>query len=927
MTNSKLKLRWQMLKRAAIVLLVFGKLTAISDAGLTQTVTRDGTTATTITPTGSAFVINGGDTSGTNLFHSFTDFSPATLTTLFNVSDGSIERIISRVTGNNISSIDGILSVMGGNSPDFFLINPNGIVFGANAVLNVPGSFLASTAESIQFADGNTFSTTGTPLLSMTAPVGLGFGSNPGSITNAATLTQSGLPLGLTVGTGETIGLVGGDVNLTGGFLTAPEGRVELGAVGANATVGLTTNNTGYVLDYSNTNNFADLMLSNGAIVSSSSLSGVANTLLGFAPPGLGAGASGPIQLRGDRITLEQTQVAAIGNDPTTVGSEVTITGHELNLSNQGVIFLQSQGAAQGASLTIDITNAVNLVGIGIESTYQTILNFLGTGAVDASNQGAIIFSVASAQGNAGDVTLRAEQLNLQTGAVLGNATSNSGAAGNVVLELTQGLTVAQSTIFSGTSTSSTGTGGNITIQSPTVQIQDGARISATVSGAGQGGDIAIQTERLELSDSRLSLPLLNNDPVLSEEIARTSVDSNTSSTGNAGNITIDTQTLQIQEGATIETSSISSLLNNSGQGGQININASQSVTLTGRLQDGSLPSALDVSTSSASAAGNLNVNTGQLIVEDGAQINATTTSAGSGGSIGITTSSDITLRNQGLITTSALGTATGRGGDINLTSAGSLYLNDASQITATTNQGDGGNLALTAGNILLLRRGSLISTTAGQAGGSGNGGNITINAPVIAGYDNSDIVANAFAGNGGNINITTQGIFGLAFRDQLTADNDITASSQFGVNGTITVNEFSLDPSSGLVELVAALSDASDQVDATCAAAGDSEFIATGRGGIPPTPDLPRGGMIRPWQDLRALDRFFDATVATPSRTTASTPTIREATGFQQLSNGQIALVSEPSIVHNRNHYANCAMGASVMSGNAAIAPTAKYQ
>jgi large exoprotein involved in heme utilization and adhesion len=123
------------------------------------------------------------------------------------------------------------------------------------------------------------------------------------------------------------------------------------------------------------------------------------------------------------------------------------------------------------------------------------------------------------------------------------------------------------------------------------------------------------------------------------------------------------------------------------------------------------------------------------------------------------------------------------------------------------------------------MRNGSVISAT---AGGTGDGGNITINAPVIAGFENSDIIANAFQGNGGNIQITTQGIFGLEFRPQLTPENDITASSQFGVNGTVEINEFSLDPDTGIVELPAGLADTSDQIAQGCATDGDSSFVAT---------------------------------------------------------------------------------------------------
>lgn len=64
---------------------------------------------------------------------------------------------------------------------------------------------------------------------------------------------------------------------------------------------------------------------------------------------------------------------------------------------------------------------------------------------------------------------------------------------------------------------------------------------------------------------------------------------------------------------------------------------------------------------------------------------------------------------------------------------------------------------------------------------------------------ENSNIFANAFTGNGGNVNITTNGIYGLEFRPQLTSLSDIAASSQFGVQGNVTVNTPEIDPSRGL--------------------------------------------------------------------------------------------------------------------------------
>jgi filamentous hemagglutinin family protein len=81
-----------------------------------------------------------------NLFHSFGRFNiNSTESATFSGSAG-IKNIISRVTGGQASTIDGVLrsTISGAN---VFFLNPAGIIFGENASLDVQGSFHASTAD------------------------------------------------------------------------------------------------------------------------------------------------------------------------------------------------------------------------------------------------------------------------------------------------------------------------------------------------------------------------------------------------------------------------------------------------------------------------------------------------------------------------------------------------------------------------------------------------------------------------------------------------------------------------------------------------------------------------------------------------------------------------------------------------------------
>ncbi|WP_049790884.1 S-layer family protein [Trichormus azollae] len=221
--------------------------------------------------------------------------------------------------------------------------------------------------------------------------------------------------------------------------------------------------------------------------------------------------------------------------------------------------------------------------------------------------------------------------------------------------------------------------------------------------------------------------------------------------------------------------------------------------------------------------------------------ISTAASQSGTAGNLSITAPDRINLQTGSQITSRSTGT--GNGGTVEITGR-LLVLNQNAQINASTVASNGGNLLLNLSEFLRQSDHSVLNA---QAGDTGNGGNISINAPFIIGSRNSDSIANAVRGRGGNINITTNSILGLDFRNQLTPDNDITASSEFGVNGTVQITTPQVNPNFGLVELPVNLVDSYQLIAIGCANTNDSSFVATERGGIPqnPTQDMRRAPLV----------------------------------------------------------------------------------
>jgi len=849
---------------------------------------------TTVTNSDNLRVIEGGTLRGTNLFHSFQEFSFSVNTvattgdTAFFNNNSAVRNIFARITGGSISNIDGIIRANG--TANLFLINPSGIIFGPNASLDVGGSFVASTANSIKFADGKEFSATNhtpDPLLTVSTPIGLYFGSNAGRIVNQSQASPNGEltdadppnPIGLKAPIGQTLALIGGDVAIEGGNLTTTAGRIELGSVGTGL-VKLTEVEKGYAFDYSGVQDFRDIQVSQFAIIYGS------------------------------------------GND----GSNIHFQGKNVNLTDSSLVFINSFGKGRQDNLSISARNitidegaflATFALGEGDAGNIQVkasdVVELAGT-TPDGFFPSSIASQVLeSATGNAGNIAIEAQKLLIRDGATIDSSTFGSGQAGNINIKVVnsvelRGRNLIDSQFPSGIfaqiaqeSTEQPTNAGTLNIEAQKLVITDGAQIATTARNQGNGGNIKIKASEAILvsgtSSQATASPFDSNRSGIF-------VGADPGATGNVGDLNITTGLLTVENGARISAANFGSsqtggnatfhlrqlVVQNGGEiraasfgegaGGTLNIKASDSIEVVGvgNIGGENVISSLFTEAQAAGNAGNLIIKSDRLSVRDRAELTVSSEGSGQAGNLDIK-ARIVTLDNQG-------------------------------KLIAETASGDGGNITLTLDQVLLLRRNSLISTTAGTSFAGGNGGTININAPLIVAIpsENSDIKANAFTGNGGQVNITTRGIFGIQPQLFETSQSDITASSRFGVNGVVNINNPDVDPTQGLTSLPEGVVDVSQLIAQGCGGQpgqGTNQFTVAGRGGMPPTPnDQLSSDAV--WTDTRitvaAKPQHRSETTAIPSLKTNNSLSITPAAGWILNNKGEVTLVAHVPNVTPQN-------------------------
>ena len=846
--------------------------------------------------------IDGGSTAGGNLYHSFSEFSVPTGTAAFFNNSATIENILTRVTGNKISNIDGLIRANG--AANLFLINPNGIIFGKNAQLAIGGSFFGSSANSILFPNGLEFNanvgagatTEGLPLLSVNVPIGLQLGEKSGRISANGTGVTEIVPtdnFGLGVAPGHTVALVGNQIDINGGIVTAPSGRIEIGSVN-HGTVGIVQTPIGFQLNYDNVNQLGNIQLLNRSSLFS---------------PAFVHNPFSEINVTGSRIILDGSQIVSVTDNNANSGKitvnaaeslelagtipifpfsswilnqvapgatgnsgEINVIAPQISINNGARIQTLSLGSGAAGNVKINAADSINITGFGLPPDFSLEESAIDPETLLEQNTNSRISSENFAGGAGGNVTVSTKNATLLTGGQIVTLAGSQASANPGTIQVTAETINAENAVSfnplvpSGIASYTLGqaAGGELNLSTEKLNLVDGAFVLSWTQGSGDGGEIV-----LNATDSITGREV---NPLF--PFADTGISSITVGSGNGGNIRVSTQQIALQQGAQIssrtlvELAGISVANGGTGPAGDVSIEA-EIIELTGTsvFAPDNLTIIGSVTFGSADA-GNVNISTKKLRVLDGGQV-----------------------VNSALFSISALGepvpgAGTGNTGNLTLNASDFIQLVGVNPLISSNGSfigtvnfalGNAGELVVNTPR-LFIEQGSSLGT---GSRGSGNAGTVRVNATEIfidginADGTPSSLNASAVAAveefqqafftspvptgdtgqltvnadritltNGGQISVQHEGT-GNAGQLQINSDrlnldsgSRINATTAFGFGGNVEINVGdSLQLRNGSQINVEALGDIGDggnlTINAdTIVALENSDIIANGMGG-----------------------------------------------------------------------------------------------
>ncbi len=652
-------------------------------------IATDGSVGPAQNLTGPDFSIpeNLGSRAGANLFHSFQDFNIQTGQSATFSGSNTIANVISRVTGGNPSNINGLLRSTIALA-DFYFLNPAGVMFGANAQVDVPGSFYVSTANELRFSDGSIYSATNPAASTMifAPPESFGFLGD-----HAATISVVGSDLVLNPE--NTLSLSSGQIAIDQANLLSGPGEIQLIATGD------INSDTRLALDGElSTPATGNLTIKNSTIDT------------------FGDGA-GRIVVRSGVSEFNSSNLFAQNTGSTHASSQQGIDIHATSLNiSSSVITTDTFRQGHGADLSVTV-------------------------AGDLSILNSELLSRTGGSGNAGNVTVTVDDvLSIVNGGRIESSTFDEGHAGQLTvtaghLTIDGNGSVETGIVSDARSFLSTGKAGNITVTAnDSLSIVNGGIIGSTTTSfsAGTAADVTVNARQLNIDGMGSGL--------------LTAIFSDTSSlfTVKAGTVNVNV----LEELSVNHARIIRSRTEGAGDAGEVIVNAG-SLIVNGNGQSGVFTGiANQANTGATGDAGDLTVTVvDRISLSNGGSISNSTFASGDAGNLSVT-ARELAINSKGSgvftgIASNASSGSSGNAGNTTVTIADQIEIANGGQISSSTSAVcaadsacNAGDVIVNAGQLIIDGKGTNFTTTiTSQANpnSTGNAGNVDVN--VAADY------------------------------------------------------------------------------------------------------------------------------------------------------------------------------------------------
>ncbi|MDF8334349.1 beta strand repeat-containing protein [Novosphingobium cyanobacteriorum] len=817
--------------RAALALVAFHALPVMAQTAtviVPDAAASALSTGTTALRTGRVTTIDGGTLSGGNLFHSFTSFNLAQgdtarwTTTL--VDPARVTTVVNRVTGGDVSRIDGRIDSNALPNAAFFFINPAGVVLGPSARIDVPAAAHFSTAQSLKFADGSEFAiaTPGGSRLSLASPQSFGFLGGQGNIT-ILTRSQTSMP--------ASLDLSAANVRIADARVSAPSLRIA--AVGqGTAEVPL----TGVPAQLSGHVTITDSRLTAGAgglQIAGGTISTVFTTL---AMRTTDAVPTANLTLKADRIALQASEVSTLSTGAAP-SAAIRIDGRRVIIADGTMIRTRATRGGSAGSIAVDaaslLVDTAAITSSTARSGHAGAIDIGVSGNADLRNTEVSSTALTGSTGNAGAVTLRtgtmtvfgsaiasnvfdrtlgraglvsvtADALRLDGGTLIGSSTLGSGAGGSIAVTVKGGLRLYTQSAISA-DTQGGGAGGNVQVDAGTVTVDD-ALISADAYAQGNAGALSVIADSVTISNGgNISSDARGQGAggAVGVNARRVTVDSafisaDSYDSGNGGTITLSAGKLVVENEGKVRSASFgagsaggivvaaqSLLVNNTGSISSDSFDTGSSGTVAVEAERLTVANNSYITSDGVSAggAGAVSVKAGQLLLM-GSFVGAETYQDGASGEVAVV--ADSIVLDDGSIASRARPGSSGNAGTIRIT-AGSVSARNLGFITSETfGPGQAGDIVLTADR-LLLQDDSFIAS---NSNGAGTAGSVSVTAGRASLASGAEITSSANdAGSGGDVSVTA---------DLLTLANGqigtSAARTSTGDAGDVSVNAGRLD-------------------------------------------------------------------------------------------------------------------------------------